>query len=392
MVLKTIRSRERRMGVLSGIRVIEIEAIGPAPFAGMMLADHGAEVLRIDRVASSGLGVAEADPGRDPLGRGKRSVALDLKRAEGVAAALRLIEKADALIEGFRPGVMERLGLGPDVCLKRNPRLVYGRMTGYGQTGPWAGRAGHDIDYIALSGTLSAIGPAGGPVPPLNLVGDFGGGGMLLAFGVAAALLAAARTGRGEVIDAAMVEGASLLAAFIHGLRAQGLWREGRDSNLLDGGAPFYGVYRTRDGKHLALGAIEPKFYAEMIGKLGLAGERLPAQMDREGWPALKARIAAAVAARTRAQWEEIFAGSDACAAPVLTFVEAPAHPHNAARKSFVRAFGVAQPAPAPRFRGTPGAIARDPPRPGEHTRAALQDWGFAANEIDALIAAGAAC
>jgi len=379
------------MGVLTGIRVIEIEAIGPAPFAGMMLADHGAEVLRIDRAAPSGLGVAEADPKRDPLGRGKRSVALDLKRAEGVAAALRLVERADALIEGFRPGVMERLGLGPDRCLARNPRLVYGRMTGYGQSGPWAGRAGHDIDYIALSGALSAIGPAGDPAPPLNLVGDFGGGGMLLAFGVASALLSAARTGKGQVVDAAMVEGASLLAAFIHGLAAQGLWREGRDANLLDGGAPFYGVYRTKDGKHLALGAIEPKFYAELVEKLGLAGADLPGQMDRARWPELKARIAQAVARRSRAEWERIFAGGDACAAPVLSFAEAPRHPHNAARQSFVEAFGVVQPAPAPRFAETPGAVAGSPPRPGEHTQAALRDWGFAQGEIDALIASGAA-
>jgi alpha-methylacyl-CoA racemase len=379
------------MGVLSGIRVIEIEAIGPAPFAGMMLADHGAEVLRVDRIAASGLGVAAADPGRDPLGRGKRSVALDLKRSEGVAAALRLVERADALIEGFRPGVMERLGLGPDACLARNPRLVYGRMTGYGQSGPWAERAGHDIDYIALAGALSAIGPADAPTPPLNLVGDFGGGGMLLAFGVVAALLSARNTGKGQVVDAAMVEGASLLAAFVHGLAAQGLWREGRASNLLDGGAPFYGVYRTADGEFLALGAIEPKFYAEMIGKLGLAGAALPEQMDRARWPELKARIAQAVAARSRAEWEKIFDGGDACAAPVLGLAEAARHPHNAARESFVAAFGVTQPAPAPRFALTPGGIAGPPPRPGEHTQAALRDWGFAAGEIDALLRSGAA-
>ncbi|MGQ0674742.1 MAG: CaiB/BaiF CoA transferase family protein [Rhodospirillales bacterium] len=379
------------MGVLNGLRVIEIEAIGPAPFAGMMLADHGAEVLRVDRPAASGLGIAAADATRDPLGRGKRSVALDLKRAEGVAAVLRLVGRADALIEGFRPGVMERLGLGPDICLARNPRLVYGRMTGYGQSGPLAPRAGHDIDYIALSGALAAIGPADKPVPPLNLVGDFGGGGMLLAFGVVAALLSAARTGKGQVVDAAMVEGASLLAAFIHGLGAMGLWQEGRDANLLDGGAPFYDSYRTADGKFLAVGAIEPKFYTELIAKLELACETLPDQMDRTRWPELKRRIAAAVAARTRAEWEAIFEGSDACVAPVLSFAEAPMHPHNAARRSFVSAFGVTQPAPAPRFERTPGAVAGPPPAPGRDTRAALKDWGFADSEIDALVESGAA-
>lgn len=379
------------MGVLSGIKVIEIEAIGPAPFAGMMLADHGAEVLRIDRVAASGLGIGDSDPTRDPLGRGKRSVALDLKRREGADAALRLIGRADALIEGFRPGVMERLGLGPDICLKRNPRLVYGRMTGYGQSGPLSPRAGHDIDYIALSGALSAIGPADKPVPPLNLVGDFGGGGMLLAFGVAAALLSAQRSGKGKVVDAAMVEGASLLATFIHGLAAQGLWREGRNVNLLDGGAPFYDIYRTADGKFLAVGAIEPKFYAELIEKLGLAGDSLPGQMDRAHWPALRERIAQAIARRGRAEWERIFDGSDACVAPVLTLAEAPLHPHNAARGSFVAIAGVTQAAPAPRFADAPGAVACAPPAPGRDTRAALEDWGFTGAEVDALIQSGAA-
>ncbi len=379
------------MGVLSGLRVIEIEAIGPAPFAGMMLADHGAEVLRIDRVTESGLGIAAADAARDPLARGKRSVAFDLKRGEGVEAALKLIARADALIEGFRPGVMERLGLGPETCLKRNPKLVYGRMTGYGQSGPLAPRAGHDIDYIALAGALAAIGPQDRPVPPLNLIGDFGGGGMLLAFGVAAALLSVARGGKGQVVDASMVEGAALLTAFLHGLKAMGLWNENRAANLLDGGAPFYDAYRTKDGKFLAVGAIEPKFYAELIEKLGLGGATLPGQMDRARWPVLKQRIAAAIATRSRAEWEAIFDGSDACVAPVLTMTEAPAHPHNAARKNFVSAFGVVQPAPAPRFAASPGAIA-GPPRPaGADTRKALMDWGFSVKEIDALIASGAA-
>jgi alpha-methylacyl-CoA racemase len=379
------------MGVLSGVKVIEIEAIGPAPFAGMMLADHGADVLRIDRVAESGLGVAEADPARDPLGRGKRSVALDLKRREGVAAALRLIDRADALIEGFRPGVMERLGLGPDLCLKRNPRLVYGRMTGYGQSGPLAGRAGHDIDYIALAGVLSAIGPAENPVPPLNLAGDFGGGGMLLAFGVAAALLSAARTGKGQVVDAAMVEGASLLAAFIHGLYGQGLWMDARASNLLDGAAPFYAVYPTADGKFLAVGAIEPKFYALLIDRLGLKDADLPKQNDRARWPELKRIIAAAILKRSRREWEEIFAGSDACVMPVLSLAEAPDHPHHQARGSFVSAFGQKQPAPAPRFSGAAPDAPRPPPLPGADTRGALVEWGFSGAEVDALLRSGAA-
>ena len=380
------------MGVLSGIRVVEMAGIGPAPFAGMMLADHGADVLRIDRIAPSGLGVAGIDPTRDPLGRGKRSVALDLKRPDAVAAVLRLIGRADALIEGFRPGVMERFGLGPEACLKANPKLVYGRMTGYGQDGPLKDRAGHDIDYIALSGALHAIGPADGkPVLPLNLVGDFGGGGMLLAFGVAAALVSAARTGRGQVVDAAMTDGAALLTAMFQGLSAMGLWQDKRGANLLDGAAPFYDTYETKDGKHLAVGAIEPKFYAEMLGLLGLAAEALPAQMDRAHWPALKARIGAVVRTRTRADWEAVFAGSDACVAPVLSLSEAPAHPQNAARDAFIEAFGVIQPAPAPRFPGAPGAVAGSPPREGQDTRAVLRDWGFAAAEIDRLIASGAA-
>lgn len=380
------------MGVLSGIRVVEMAGIGPAPFAGMMLADHGAEVLRIDRIEKSGLGVAAMDPALDPLGRGKRSVALDLKRPEAVAAALRLIGQADALIEGFRPGVMERFGLGPEACLGANPKLVYGRMTGYGQEGPLSRRAGHDIDYIALSGALHAIGPGGGkPIVPLNLVGDFGGGGMLLAFGVAAALVSAGRTGRGQVVDAAMTDGAALLTAMFHGLRAAGLWQDRRGANLLDGAAPFYDTYETSDGEFLAVGAIEPKFYAELLDRLGLARESLPAQMDRARWPELKARIAAAIRTRTRTAWEAVFDGSDACVAPVLSLAESALHRQNAERSAFLDAFGVTQPAPAPRFQATPGRVQGPPPREGQDTEAALRDWGFSAGEIEQLRAVAAA-
>lgn len=374
------------MGALTGLRVVEMAGIGPAPFAGMMLADHGAEVLRIDRIEPSGLGVADMDPALDPLGRGKRAVALDLRRAEGRDAALTLIARADAVIEGFRPGVMERLGLGPDACLARNPKLVYGRMTGYGQTGPLAARAGHDIDYIAIAGALGAIGPGDGrPVPPLNLVGDFGGGGMLLAFGVAAALLNVARGGDGQVVDAAMTDGAALLTAMFHGLLAAGLWREGRGANLLDGGAPFYDTYETADGKFLAVGAIEPKFYARLIDGLGLAGESLPAQMDRAQWPRLKARIAAAIRSRSRAEWEAVFAGTDACVAPILAMAEAPSHPHNRARGTFLESHGLTQPAPAPRFSATPGAIARPPAPVGADSASALDAWGFAGADVARL-------
>lgn len=367
------------MGVLSGLKVVEMAGIGPAPFAGMMLADHGADVLRIDRLAPSGLGIAAAEPELDPLGRGKRSVALDLQTEDGAAQALDLIARADAVIEGFRPGVMERLGLGPDACLARNPKLVYGRMTGFGQDGPLSNRAGHDINYLALSGALDAIGPAGGkPVPPLNLVGDFGGGGMLLAFGVVAALLHVQRGGEGQVVDAAMVEGASLLSAMFHGLGAMGLWDPGRGTNLLDGGAPFYDTYETADGKFVAIGAIEPKFYAELLRGLGLDADVLPAQMDRSRWPELRAAIAGRVGQRSQAAWTAVFAGTDACVQPVLSFADAPDHPHNLARGSFVQVHGLTQPAPAPRFSATPGRIDRPPPVPGADDAAALAAWGSA--------------
>jgi alpha-methylacyl-CoA racemase len=378
------------MGPLTGLRILEFEAIGPAPFCGMLLADMGADVLLVDRPEDPRLGF-DRERWSDAMLRGRRSVTLDLKNAEGVAAAQALAARADAVIEGFRPGVMERLGLGPEALLARNPRLVYGRMTGWGQDGPLSRRAGHDIDYIALSGALHAIGHAGGaPVPPLNLVGDFGGGGMLLGFGVVCAMLEARRSGRGQVVDAAMVEGASLLTTMFWGMRAAGQWSDARGENVLDTGAPWYDTYATRDGCYVAVGAIEPKFYDELLRRLGLADEPLPAQHDRSGWPVLRARFAAAFAARTRDEWMREFADSDACVAPVLAFGEADAHPHAVARGSYATVGGVTQPAPAPRFSRTPGAIGGPPPERGSGGRAALADWGFSDADIAGLQAQGA--
>jgi alpha-methylacyl-CoA racemase len=373
------------MGPLAGVRVVELAGIGPGPFCAMLLADLGAEVLRVDRPAAS----RTAWP--TVLARGRRSVAVDLKHPDGAGVVLDLVAAADALVEGFRPGVAERLGIGPDACLARNPRLVYGRVTGWGQEGPWRQAAGHDIDYIALAGALHPIGQAGGPpVPPLNLVGDFGGGGMLLALGVVAALLEAGRSGAGQVVDAAMVDGAALLTTQFHELLAAGLWGQERGANLLDGGAPFYGVYETADGRHLAVGALEPQFWAELLRRLGLDGGDLPAQLDRDGWPRLRERLAALFRTRTREEWCELLAGTDACVAPVLGLREAPAHPHNQARGTFVEVGGVTQPAPAPRFSRTPC----DPPapaaRPGEHTDQALADWGLPPDEIARLRATAA--
>ncbi len=377
------------MGPLAGIRVLEFEGIGPGPFCGMMLADMGADVLLVDRESDSRLGFGR-ERWYDTMFRGRRSVTLDMKTPAGVAAARRLAQRADAVIEGFRPGVMERLGLGPAVLLADNPRLVYGRMTGWGQDGPLASRAGHDINYIALSGALHAIGRAGGPpVPPLNVVGDFGGGGMLLAFGIACALVEAQRSGHGQVIDAAMVEGASLLTTMMTGLRAAGRWGEARGTNVLDSGAPWYDTYETRDGRHVAIGAIEPKFYAELLARLGLPADSLPAQHDRDGWPVLRERFAAVFRTRTRDEWNALFADADACLSPVLTFAEAETHPHLAARGAFVEVGGVTQPAPAPRFSRTPGAVRGAPPERGAGGRAALADWGFDAAAIDELAALG---
>jgi alpha-methylacyl-CoA racemase len=379
------------MGVLSGIRVLEFEAIGPGPFAAMLLADMGADVLRVDRPqAAADLGPRLEGRRVDVGGRGRRAVTVDLKQPDGVAAALDLAARADILIEGFRPGTMERMGLGPDAALTRNPKLVYGRMTGWGQTGPLAQRAGHDINYIALSGVLSGIGAAGGkPVPPLNLVGDYGGGGMLLALGLLAAVLAVQRGGAGQVVDAAMTEGAAQLGSVVWGLMAGGAWRERRGSNFLDGGAPWYDTYRTADGECMAVGAIEARFYAELLDKLGLGDAGLPAQHDRSGWPRLRRAFEAAFANRTRAQWCAVFDDSDACVTPVLGFGEAPAHAQHRARSSFVEVAGVIQPAPAPRFSATPSALPRPAPARGERGREALRDWGFDDAAIERLSAFG---
>jgi alpha-methylacyl-CoA racemase len=377
-------------GPLAGIRIIEIAGLGPAPFASMVLSDLGADIVRVDR-AGSVRGGDPATPPVDLLNRGRRSVGIDLKSPDGLEVLLSLIEGADALVEGFRPGVTERLGFGPDVCLARNPRLVYGRMTGWGQEGPYADMAGHDINYIALSGTLHAIGRAGGPpVPPLNLVGDFGGGGMLLALGVLAGILEARSSGEGQVIDAAMVDGAALLATMIHGFKAMGIWDEARGTNILDTGAHFYDVYETADGKWVSIGSIEPQFYAELLEKTGLTNEELPFQHDKSQWPALKERFAAIFKAKTRDEWDEILEGSDVCYAPVLSMDEAPAHPHNAKRGTYVEIAGVVQPGPAPRFSRTPSSVPVPPAHAGQHTDEVLAEAGLDAARIAELRATGA--
>jgi alpha-methylacyl-CoA racemase len=381
------------MGPLAGIRVIEIASLAPGPFCCMVLADLGAEVLRVDRVGAGearrddGTGAAGPVAGLDPLGRGRRSIGLNLKDPEGLSLLLRLADRADVLVEGFRPGVAERLGFGPEVVAGRNPRLVYGRMTGWGQDGPLAATAGHDIDYIAVSGALHPIGRAGErPVPPLNLVGDFGGGGMLLAIGVLAALVERQASGRGQVVDAAMVDGSALLASFIRGMYAAGLWQDERGVNLLDGGAPFYDTYETADGRHVAVGALEPQFYAALLDGLGLAEAGLPAQHDRSGWPVLRERFAAAFRQRSRDEWAELFAGTDACVAPVLSLGEAPGHPHNLARGTFTEVGGVTQAAPAPRFGRTPAARPSPARQPGTDTEAVLAELGHTPGEIAALL------
>lgn len=376
------------MGPLGGIRVVELAGIGPAPFCGMMLGDMGAEVLRIDRAAPVDIGL-NVDPKFDVLNRGKKSIAIDLKSPAGIDAALRLIAMADAVIEGYRPGVTERLGLGPAVCLSNNPRLVYGRVTGWGQSGPMAQRAGHDVNYIALAGVLNAIGRRGEkPLPPLNLIGDFGGGGMYLAFGVVCAILEAKRSGKGQVVDAAMIDGALSLMAGIFGMRAEGSWSDDRGTNTLDTGAPFYDVYETADQKYVAIGALEDRFYRELLKRLGLDSDDLPDQWDRAGWPRLREAIATRVGSRTRDAWTTAFADSDACCFPVLSTEEAVAHPHNRDRESFVTLGGVVQPAPAPRFSATRCEIQSLPPVPGEHSEDALAAWGFASGEIATLLSA----
>ena len=379
------------MGPLMGVRVIEMAGIGPGPFCAMLLADMGAEVLRVDRADAVGA-KGERDPRFEPLNRGRRSVALDLKRPQAIASLRRMIGRADVLIEGYRPGVMERMGLGPDVCLGDNPRLVYGRMTGWGQDGPLAQAAGHDINYIAITGALHAIGRAGGArVPPLNLVCDFGGGSLYLAFGIVCALLECLRSGQGQVVDAAIVDGASSLATFLHGARARGAWSDRRGENLLDGGRPWYDSYETLDGHHVCIGPIEERFYRQFLDRVGLGGEDLPAQNDPAGWPVLRERFAALFRTRTRQAWCELLEGTDACFAPVLTVDEARTHPHNVARQAYVEVDGLAQPAPAPRYSRTRPEVSRGAARAGAHTREALRDWGLDAAEVQALVADGVA-
>jgi len=372
-------------GPLAGVKVLELAGIGPGPFCCMMLADMGAEVVRIDR-ADKVKGGDPAKPPPDVLARGRRSIAVDLKQPDGVETVLKLVEQADVLVEGFRPGVTERLGLGPDVCAERNPGLVYGRMTGWGQEGPMAQAAGHDINYIALAGALDPIGRKGQPpTPPLNLVGDFGGGGMLLAFGIAAALVERATSGKGQVVDAAMVDGAATLMGFFFGMDAMGVWNKERGTNLLDTGAHFYDAYETSDGKYISIGSIEPQFYAELIEKSGLAGEELPHQMDQSQWPAFKERFEALFKQKTRDEWCEIMEGSDVCFAPVLSMSEAPNHPHNVHRETFVERQGLLQPSPAPRFGRSKPQLDRPPSHPGQHSAEVLESYGFAAAEIERL-------
>jgi alpha-methylacyl-CoA racemase len=377
-------------GPLAGVKIIELAGIGPGPFCAMMLADMGADVIRVDRYQNA-MGGDPAAPPADVLNRGRRSIAVDLKNPDGVETVLSLIESADALIEGFRPGVMERLGLGPDVALARNPKLVYGRMTGWGQEGPYAPTAGHDINYIALAGALEPIGRRGeGPVPPLNLVGDFGGGGMLLAYGLVCGILSARSTGEGQVVDAAMVDGAAVLMTMFHAFRAMGMWNDERGTNMLDSGAHFYDVYETADGKYVSIGSIEPQFYAELLRLTGLEDEELPWQHDRNEWPALKERFAEIFKAKTRDEWCELMEGTDVCFAPVLSMTEAPEHPHNVQRETFIEVAGVVQPAPAPRFSATPAATPNPPAHAGQHTYEVLEEWGFDADRVAKLREAGA--
>ncbi|RIK09067.1 MAG: carnitine dehydratase [Acidobacteria bacterium] len=373
------------MGPLTGVKVIEVAGIGPGPFCAMMLADMGAEVIRIDRADKVPKQIPDS-PSLDLLNRGRRSVGLNLKDPRGAEVLLKLVESADALIEGFRPGVAERLGFGPDVALAANPKLVYGRMTGWGQDGPLAEVAGHDINYIALAGALEPVGRAGEPpTPPLNLVGDFGGGGMLLAFGVACGLVEAAKSGKGQVVDAAMVDGAAILMTMFHSFRAMGVWNDERGTNILDSGAHFYDVYETADSKYVSIGSIEPQFYKELIERLGLEGEDLPWQMDRGNWPMLKQRLAKIFKEKTRDEWCELLEGTDVCFAPVLTMAEAPSHPHNVERSTFVDIAGVLQARPAPRFSRTDPEIPVPPAHPGQHTDGILADAGFSEGEIAEL-------
>ena len=377
------------MGPLAGIKIIEFAGLGPVPFCAMMLSDLGAEIIRIDRKTSKPETITTR-PG-NPVDRGRRSLAVDLKRPEGIALVLKLLAQTDALLEGFRPGVMERLGLGPDVCFARNQRLVYGRMTGWGQTGPLAHAAGHDINYIALTGALHAMGRAGEPpAAPLNLVGDYGGGGMLLAVGVLAAILETRTSGKGQIIDAAMTDGSASLMTLFYGMKAAGLWSTQRSSNVLDGAAHFYDTYVCSDGRFIAIGAIEPQFYTLLLELCNIDDPDFSRQMSPAAWPQLKEKLTILFKTRSRLEWCELLEGTDVCFAPVLDMEEAPQHPHNQARETFITRDGVVQPAPAPRFSRTKPEIQHSPARPGEHSREILADWGFNADELRALEAAAA--
>lgn len=376
-------------GPLTGMKMVEIAGIGPGPFCAMMLADLGADIVRIDR-ADKVYPIDPSKPSLDILNRGRRSLGVNLKDPAGVETVLEIIAASDALIEGFRPGVMERLGLGPDVCLARNPRLIYGRMTGWGQDGPLAKVAGHDINYMSITGALAAIGRAGQPpTPPLNLVADFGGGGMVLALGIAAALVERGSSGQGQVVDAAMVDGVSVMMSIFHGMVAMGVWDEQRGTNMLDSGAHWYDAYETADGEYVSVGPVEPQFYAELLSRMGLDAAEYP-HFDRAKWPELKVKFTEVFKTKTRAEWCELLEGSDACFAPVLKMSEAPQHPHNVARGTFVEVEGVVQAAPAPRFSRTPAVIDSPPPHAGQQTDEVLTDFGFDAKRIATLRASGA--
>ncbi len=369
------------MGPLSGKRIVEIAGIGPGPFCAMLLADLGAEVVRVDR-ASAVPDIMPDSPNLDLLNRGRRSVGVNLKTPEGIETVLKLVQESDALIEGFRPGVAERLGIGPEECLARNPKLIYGRMTGWGQEGTYSSMAGHDINYIALSGVLGMIGREGGkPIPPVNLVGDFGGGGMLLALGICAALVETAKSEKGQIIDAAMTDGSALLSTMMHSFKAMGMWGD-RGTNLLDTGAPFYDVFECADGEFISLGSIEPQFYSELLRITEIDQSENPKQMDRAKWAEMKSKIGDAIKGKTRSEWEELMEGTDVCFAPVLSMDEAYAHPHNKERNTFIEIAGVMQPAPAPRFSRTPASVSSPPPHAGQHTEEVLAGLGLTKDEI----------
>jgi alpha-methylacyl-CoA racemase len=375
---------------LQGVKIVELAGIGPGPFAGMLLSDMGADIVRVDRAGQVNPGLFDK-PNLEPLYRGRRSIGVDLKNPEGVELVLRLVDQADALMEGYRPGVTERLGLGPDVCLARNPKLVYGRMTGWGQDGPMAQAAGHDINYIALAGALAHFGRTGGkPTPPINVVGDFGGGGMFMAFGIVCGILEAQRSGKGQVLDVAMVDGTATLMSMMWGLKQIGAWDESLGANFLDTGAPFYDTYETADGKFISLGSLEPQFYAELIKRLGLEDEGLPGQMDRGNWQILRTRFTELFKTKTRDEWDAILAGTDACYAPVLTMSEATNNEHIVARETIIKRDGVPQPAPAPRFSRTTAEVQRSAPWPGQHTDEALAEWGLGAADVAKLRETGA--